>query len=101
MDGFIMAKLDWTKAKKVNNTIDWSEHKKNQYSVKDVALKLSRRAETWPCSGKHHGTPIQQLPLDYLGWVGMNFDTASVGYKIALTELQRRAIVDRKKAGKL
>lgn len=91
-----MAKLDWEKAKKVDNWIDHSKNQRNQYSARDVALKLSRKANTWPGSDKYHGTPIQQLPLEHLGWAGMTLDTNSIEYKIALLELQRRAIVARR-----
>jgi uncharacterized protein (DUF3820 family) len=66
-----------------------------------VSERLSRQEQLWPISGKYHGTNIYKLPLEYLGWVGMNFNNNSTGYKIALLELQRRAIVERKSTQKV
>lgn len=91
-----MSKLDWEKAKKVNNWIDHSQGPRNQYDAKDVALKLSSKAGTWPGRDKYHGTPIQQIPLQHLGLVCMAVKVDSPEYKIALLEIQRRAIVERK-----
>ena len=91
-----MAKLNWQKAKHYSyKPEDYSD--KNKYDIVAVSERLSRQAQLWPCSGKYLGTEITKLPLQYLGWVGMKFDINSTGYKIALLEIQRRAIVERKK----
>ena len=94
-----MAKLDWQKVKHTYQPDDFSES--NKWDTKTVCERLARQAELWPISGKYHGTQIHKLPIEYLGWVGMKFDTNSTGYKIALLELQRRAIVERKSTHKV
>lgn len=83
-----MAHLNWEKTKSRYEPVDYSNQ--NQYDVKLVAEKLSRRAELWPISGKYKGTKLKDLPLSYLEWVGMNFDTNSKGFKLAVQELECR-----------
>lgn len=46
---------------------------------------------TWKIKGKHQGKKMRELPLHYLKWVGLNFDVHSLGYKLAVQELERRA----------
>ena len=85
-----MAKINWQNTKHRHAPQDYSDSKTNQYDVAAVAERLSAQAELWPCKGKYQGTKLSHLPLDYLQWVGMNFDANSTGYCAAVSELERR-----------
>jgi len=95
-----MAKIDWQRTKYNRyQPADYSDQ--NKYDTVVVSERLCKQEQLWPIKGKYHGTHIYKLPLDYLSWVGMNFNIDSTGYKIALLELQRRAIVERKSTHKV
>ena len=83
-----MAKLDWQKTKHRHQPADYSDS--NKWDTKIVCNRLSRQAELWPIQGKYKGTKLKDLPLHYLKWVGMNFDTNSKGYKLVVQELECR-----------
>ena len=84
-----MANIDWRKIKEQPQYyIDYSDV--NNYDTK--AVVKSWQNTSWPIKGKYHGTKLKQLPLSYLQWVGLNFDTNSRGYKLALQELECRII---------
>ena len=83
-----MAKLDWQKVKHSYQPEDFSNS--NKWDTKIVSDRLTRQAELWPIKGKYQGTLIKHLPLHYLKWVGMNFNTSSKGFKLAVEELERR-----------
>jgi uncharacterized protein (DUF3820 family) len=81
-----MAKLDWQKTKHRHQVEDYSDQ--NNYDTEQVIA--SWQNTSWPIKGKHHGTKLKDLPLHYLRWVGMNFDTNSKGYKLVVQELECR-----------
>ena len=84
-----MAKLNWQKNKErqqMTAPIDYT--KQNQYSIADI--RTSWQNTSWPIKGKYYGTKLKELPLHYLKWVGMNFDTNSKGYKLVVQELECR-----------
>lgn len=82
-----MAKLNWQSIKdRPQYHIDYSDV--NRY---DTAKVVSSWQNTpWPIKGKYHGTKLKDLPLNYLEWVGMNFNTNSKGYKLVVQELECR-----------
>lgn len=82
----IMAKLDWQRTKHRHQPEDYSDQ--NNYDTEQVIA--SWQNTSWPIKGKHHGTKLKDLPLHYLTWVGMNFDTNSKGYKLVVQELECR-----------
>lgn len=88
-----MAKINWqnvldNKKTQDNYYIDYSKETHNQYSYGDVINKWQNTL--WPIKGKHYGKSMKDLPLHYLKWVGLNFDTNSKGYKLVLQELECR-----------
>ena len=93
-----MAKLNWQKTKYDRYTpADFSVT--NKWDTKTVSERLSRQAELWPIKGKYHGTLLRHLPLHYLQWVGMNFNTNSKAFKIVVEELERRTESTHKVSG--
>lgn len=83
-----MAKLNWQRIKHRHQPHDHSVDHTNQYDTAKVIT--SWQNTSWPISGKHKGTKLKDLPLSYLEWVGMNFDTNSKGFKLAVQELECR-----------
>ena len=82
-------RLNWDKVKEKQQRyapIDYRD--KNQYSLNDV--QTSWQNTSWPIKGKYYGTKLKDLPLHYLKWVGMNFDTNSKGFKLVIQELECR-----------
>ena len=49
-----------------------------------------RRNQLWSVKGKHYGKHLNELPLNYLGWIIDNFENESLHRQIAAAELQRR-----------
>ena len=84
-----MAKLDWQKIKnKPQHIVDYTTV--NNYDTAKVVA--SWHNTSWPIHGKYKNTKLKDLPLSYLHWVGLNFDTNSKGFKLALQELELRTI---------
>lgn len=83
-----MAHLNWDKTKHRHQPRDYSNDHTNQYDVKKVMQTWQNTS--WPISGKYKGTKLKDLPLDYLKWVGLNFDPNSKGYKLVVQELECR-----------
>ncbi len=83
-----MAKIDYNKLKQqpVYQYKDYSQE--NKYTTTDVVS--SWQNTLWPISGKYKGTKMKDLPLHYLKWVGMNFETNSKGFKLVVQELECR-----------
>ena len=46
-------------------------------------------SDEWPI-GKHKGTPIKELPTEYLAWVVYDSEIGGMALKKALAELDRR-----------
>lgn len=87
-----MAKFNWQRvAQQKQNTdhIYFDYSKQNDYDSSKVVQTWQNTS--WPIKGKYHGTKLKDLPLSYLQWVGMNFDTNSKGYKLVIQELECRA----------
>lgn len=85
-----MAKLNWQNIKykpQYDHLYDHSSD--NNYDYNKVVT--SWQNTSWPIKGKYHGTKLKELPLDYLQWVGLNFNTNSKGFKLALQELECRS----------
>ena len=84
-----MAKLDWQKQKfRPQYNIDYSNQYGNQYDYNKVVKTWQNTL--WPIHGKYYGTKLKDLPLHYLKWVGMNFDTNSKAFKLVVQELECR-----------
>jgi uncharacterized protein (DUF3820 family) len=80
--------LNWEKIKQRPQPRDYSNDYANQYDYNKVVT--SWQNTSWPIKGKYHGTKLKDLPLSYLEWVGMNFNTNSKGYKLVVQELECR-----------
>jgi len=83
------SKLDWQKFDSLGRVLTHQ-----RYNL-DCAERTKQVIESWqntlwPIKGKYHGTKLKHLPLSYLQWVGMNFDTNSKGYKLVIQELECR-----------
>ena len=83
-----MAKLNWQKIKHRHQPIDYSDDYNNRYDYDTVVNTWQNTL--WPINGKHKGTKMKDLPLHYLQWVGLNFNTDSKGYKLVIQELECR-----------
>lgn len=85
-----MAQLVWQnfKYKQNRHFRDYSFDRTNQYDLNKVVDFWQN--SSWPIKGKYYGKKLKDLPLDYLEWVGMNFDTNSKGFKLAMQELECR-----------
>jgi uncharacterized protein (DUF3820 family) len=81
-----MAKIDWQRVKHQHKPHDYSSE--NNYDTAKVMQTWQNTS--WPISGKYKGTKLKDLPLDYLKWVGLNFDPNSKGYKLVVQELECR-----------
>lgn len=90
-----MAKLNWQRVVKQKHNTDHIvfERKINQAGRdwNKLSSTLYEYSDCWPCKGKYLGVPMSKLSLNYLQWVGMNFDTKSRGYHLAVAELTRRS----------
>ena len=83
------AQLDWQKTDSLGRVLTHPRYRKD--SVKSTKQVIESWQNTpWPISGKYKNTKLKNLPLQYLEWVGMNFDTNSEGYKLAIQELECR-----------
>jgi hypothetical protein len=77
--------------------INWSKHK--QLKIKGDAYKelpiggsqygFYKENNLWTLSGKHQGTHIHKLPLNYLNWVIDNINSGTYKQQ-AIDELYRR-----------
>ncbi len=84
-----MAKLDWQNIKnRPQHAYHYDYSNDNKYDFSKV--RQTWQNTTWPIKGKYYGTKLKDLPIDYLQWVGMNFDTNSKGYKLVVQELECR-----------
>lgn len=83
-----MAKINWQRIKYRHQPIDYSYDCINQYDYENVVD--SWQNTSWPIKGKYYGTKLKELPIEYLKWVGMNFDINSKGYKLVVQELECR-----------
>ena len=83
-----MTKINWQRVKHRHQPDDYSNDVSNQYDF-DTVLNTWQNT-SWPITGKHKGTKMKNLPLHYLRWVGLNFDTGSLGYKLVIQELECR-----------
>jgi len=66
-------------------------HKQRIKSTKQLIDSWQLGTNIWRCSGKHKGKQMRELPLSYLKWIGLNYDMNSIGFKLAVQELERRA----------
>lgn len=83
-----MAKLNWHKL---------AEDKKLHSGKTSNLYKANPQGNfLWPYGTKYRKHMVSGLPQEYLEWVGMNFDTSSHGYQVALRELERRTSVAQK-----
>lgn len=65
--------------------------KKHQAETQRIIQGWNTGTNIWQIRGKYQGTEMRNLPLHYLKWIGLNFDTDSTAYKVAVQELERRA----------
>jgi uncharacterized protein (DUF3820 family) len=83
------SKLDWQKTDSLGRVLTHQRYNKD-CAVRTKQVIESWQNTSWPIKGKYHGTKLKNLPLDYLQWVGLNFNTNSKGFKLALQELECR-----------
>ena len=93
-----MAKLNWNRHIPKYTAPDYSD--KNTYNARDVSQKLTANSQVWTLDDAWYGLSLHNVPLARLQYAGINCDVDSAQYKLAVLELQRRVIVQRRKQGK-
>lgn len=87
------SKQEWLKTDSLGRVLSDQRYYNNNDTKERIKHVIESWQDTlWPIKGKYHGTKLKDLPLSYLQWVGMNFDTNSKAYKLVVQELECRTI---------
>ena len=80
-----MSKLNWSKLQRQSKEQSFRNNTESSYATST----FYKDNNIWHLRGKHFGTHIHKLPLEYLGWIIDN-NLGSQYKEIAESELYRR-----------